>query len=354
MKFEIKDASFGYKKGKSLYENVNFSVESGEMVSILGPNGAGKTTLLRASMGLLKWTHGMSTLDGENISDFEPSRLWSKLAYVPQNNHRGGSYTVLQSVLLGMTNQIGMFSTPKAKDIELAEQTLDRLHILHLRDRKCNEISGGELQMTRIARSLVSHAGIIVLDEPESNLDFKNQMIVLDTLTKLSSEGIGILFNTHYPEHALRRSAKSILIDHGKVLFGPTPKIITEENIESAFGVKAYIGQFETDNSMIANVIPVALTDHEDQKNTGKEDCDVLATLSIICSKYEESERINSILHDFNDILFGRMGMPHRKRDLYLISVNLDGSAERIRMLAHQLSLIPNVSCKITYAKEEL
>lgn len=353
MKLEIKNASFAYKNGRTLYENVNFSVESGEMISILGPNGAGKTTLLRATMGLLNWKSGGSFLDGDNIADMPASKLWSKIAYVPQAHNRGGSYTVLQSVLLGMTNQIGLFSTPKEKDIRFAEETLDRLHILHLKDRLCNEISGGELQMTMIARSLVSHAGILILDEPESNLDFKNQMIVLDTLTKLSSEGIGVLFNTHYPEHALRRSTKAILIDNGKVQFGATPSIITEKNIESAFGVKAYIGQFETEHNMIANVIPVGLTKDEEKTEADEEDSDVLATLSIICSKFEESERINAILHEFNDILFGRMGMPHRKRNLYLISVNLDGSKERIKMLAHQLSVLPDVSCKVTYAKEE-
>ncbi len=354
MKLEIRDASFAYKSGKELYKNVNFSVESGEMISILGPNGAGKTTLLRAAMGLLNWKSGGSYLDGENVADMLPAKLWSKIAYVPQNHGRAGSYTVLQSVLFGMTNQIGMFSVPKEKEIRLAEETLEKLNIQHLKDRKCNEISGGELQMVMIARALASHAGILVLDEPESNLDFKNQMIVLDTLSKLSSEGVGVLFNTHYPEHALRRSTKAILIDHETVKFGPTTEIINEKNIESAFGVKAYIGQFETEHNMIANVIPVGLTSKDATKSEEAEDTDVLATLSIICGQFEESERINAILHEFNDILFGRMGMPHRKRNLYLISVNLDGSRKRIEELAHQLSLIPQVSCKVTYAKEEI
>jgi len=355
MKLEIKNASYSYRNGRPLYEDVSFSVESGEMISILGPNGAGKTTLLRAAMGLLKWTKGESFLDGEPIADMSPSKLWSKIAYVPQSIGKGGSYTVLQSVLLGLTNQIGLFSVPKEKDILFAEETLGKLNILHLRDRKCNEISGGELQMVMIARSLVSRAGIMILDEPESNLDFKNQMIVLDTLTRLCNDGIGILFNTHYPEHALRRSSKSILIDNGSVLFGPTPSIITEKNIESAFGVKAYIGQFETDQNMIANVIPVGLAEKADkEEKADSEDEDVLATLSIICRKFSESGRINALLHEYNDILFGRMGMPHRKRDLYLISINLDGNRERIRMLEHQLSMIPDVSCKITYAKEDV
>ena len=353
MKLTVSDASFGYPKQEKLYEHVNFELEGGDIISILGPNGAGKTTLIRAVLGFVKWTSGSSKLDGESIENIPASRLWSKISYVPQARRAAGSYTVLDSVLFGMTSQIGLFSTPTKQQIEKAEELLSRFHLTSLKNRMCNQISGGELQMVLIARALASNPGILILDEPESNLDFKNQMIVLDTLSSLASDGVGILFNTHYPEHALRRSNKAILLDHHEAKTGPTRQIITEENIESAFGVKTYIGTFETETTEIKNVIPIGLSKDvgkQDAKDSGKT---ALASISIICSEFEESSKINAILHEYNDILFGRMGMPHRKRNVYLINLNLDGQKSRIEDLAHQLSLLPDVSVKVTYAKED-
>ena len=354
MKLEIANASFSYPKREPLFENVSFTLKSGDIISVLGPNGAGKTTLLRALRGILRWTAGASMLDDEDISSMTPSRLWSKISYVPQAHGISGSYTVLESVLFGMTNKIGVFSTPKKKDIDKALSILGKLQLAHLKDRKCNEISGGELQMTLIARALASDPGIIILDEPESNLDFKNQIIVLDTLSQLASKGVGVLFNTHFPEHALRRSNKALLLNHGQVLFGPVKEIITEQNIQSAFGVKAVIGSIETENNQIENIIPVALVPDDaaqDLAETG--DVNTLASITIICEEFEESGKINSLLHEYNDILFGRMGMPHRSRNVYMITVNLDGPKSRIEELAHALSLLPDVSCKVTYAKEK-
>ena len=361
MILKVDHASFSYKHDAPLFSDISFELGSGEIISVLGPNGAGKTTLLRSILGILPWTSGSSTLDGEDIRELSPSRLWSKISYVPQSHGLAGSYTVLDSVLFGMTTKIGVFSTPNKDQIAHACSILDQLHLLPLKDRKCNELSGGELQMTLIARAMASDPGLIILDEPESNLDFKNQILVLDTLSRLSSEGVGVLFNTHYPEHALRRSGKALLLHHGQVLFGPTKEIITEENIAESFGVKAIIGKVETDSNQIENVIPLSIlshdaksTDAQNQSETRDPKETALASIAIICREFEESGKINAVLHDFNDILFGRMGMPHRNRHVYLITVNVDGPRPRIEEMAHRLSVLPDVSVKVTYAKEEI
>ena len=108
----------------------------------------------------------------------------------------------------------------------MADQVMERLGILHLKEKKCSEISGGELQMVLIARALASQPRILVLDEPESNLDFKNQLIVLETLSRLAAEGMICLFNTHYPAHALQRAGKSFLLcKDGSSIFGPTREV---------------------------------------------------------------------------------------------------------------------------------
>ncbi len=261
MNLSVTNGTFSYNKKNNIFSDINFSVESGNLLAILGPNGAGKTTLLRCITGMLRWTSGMSTLDGEDIRNIPEKRLWSRLSYVPQAKSSPSSYTAMEAVLLGRSSRLGVFAQPSKEDIERAENVLEQLGIIRLRDKRCHEISGGEYQMILIARALVSDPEVLILDEPESNLDFRNQLIVLDTMSRLAEQGIACIFNTHYPEHALQRSDKALILAHGHAVFGATPQILTEENIEKAFGVKAVIGEIAAGESVVRNVIPLRLSD---------------------------------------------------------------------------------------------
>lgn len=352
MMLTVENGGFAYKDSKQLFKDIGFSIQGGELLSILGPNGAGKTTLLKCIIGLLKWSSGRSLIDGEDISSMSERRLWSHIAYVPQARTASPAFTALETVLLGRTGRIGLFSTPKKADIELAESVMDSLGILDLSGKKCSEMSGGELQMVLIARALAAEPGILILDEPESNLDFKNQLIVLDTLSRLAAQGIGCIFNTHYPEHALQRSDKALLLSGGRALFGSTSDIVTEENIEKAFGVRAVIGRFETEENEIKNVIPLCLSNSEASDRPTDGDAFALAAITVISSEYSAAQRINSLLHEYGDLIVGRMGMPYRERGVYIINASLDGSKRRIAELSQRLSIIPGVSAKTTYAKE--
>jgi len=351
MILSVENGTFSYNNKQNIFENINFSVESGNLLAILGPNGAGKTTLLRCITGMLRWTDGMSTLDGENIRNIPEKRLWSRLSYVPQAKSSPSSYTVMEAVLLGRSSRIGIFAQPTKEDIERAENVLDQLSIAKLRNKRCHEISGGEYQMVLIARALVSDPEVLILDEPESNLDFKNQLIVLDTMSRLAQQGIACIFNTHYPEHALQRSDKALILSHGKAVFGSTSRILTEENIENAFGVKAVIGEIETRESVIQNVIPLRLSDQESavsQNDSG----DVLASVTILFQEYNASAAVNELLHEYGDMIVGRMGMPYRKRGVYIIHTTFDGEEARIRELTQRLSILPDISVKTIYGKE--
>ena len=346
----VENGCFAYKNSKPLFNNVSFSVEGGELLSILGPNGAGKTTLLRCIIGLLRWSSGRSMIDGEDVASMSERKLWTSVAYVPQARTASQAFTALETVLIGRTGRIGVFSTPKKDDIELAESVMRSLGIIDLRGKKCSEMSGGELQMVLIARALAAQPGILILDEPESNLDFKNQLIVLDTLSKLASEGIGCIFNTHYPEHALQRSDKALLLSGGRVKFGRTASIVTEPNIEEAFGVHAVIGSFETGENEIRNVIPLRLS-HGGAAEV-RSDVSALASITVISSDYSSAKRINDLLHEYGGMVIGRMGMPYRERGVHIINASLDGSRAAIDELSQRLSIIPGVSVKTTYAKE--
>ncbi|MCR5345013.1 MAG: ABC transporter ATP-binding protein [Lachnospiraceae bacterium] len=259
MRFEVKNASFSYKNDRKIFEDVNFSVDSGDIVAILGPNGAGKTTLLKCILGILKLESGEALLDGKDVRRMQERELFKRVSYVPQAKNTTAAYTVRDTVLIGLAAELSVFKSPGEAEEERVRKVLRELNIEHLIDKKCNKISGGELQMVLIARALISEPEVLILDEPESNLDFRNQLIVLDTLTKLSKRGIACIFNTHYPSHALQRANKAIILSEGHTVCGDCESTITAEAIEKAFNVKATINEYSDGGIIIKTVVPISV-----------------------------------------------------------------------------------------------
>lgn len=238
MIFSVKNGCFSYGKNNEILKNINFEAEEGDVISILGPNGVGKTTLLRSMMGLLKWSSGASYYNGKDINNIPIKELFKKISYVPQAKHLSFSYTVKELVLMGRAAHLTLVEKPKEIDFEIADMAIRELGIEHLINKSCNHISGGELQMVLIARAICQGAKILVLDEPESNLDFKNQLIILDIIKNLSKKGITCIFNTHYPAHALNISNKALILGKNKsTKFGNSKEIINSENMTNVFEV---------------------------------------------------------------------------------------------------------------------
>jgi iron complex transport system ATP-binding protein len=245
MIFSVRNASFGYRVGDPVLRNISFSVEPGQALAILGPNGAGKTTLLKCMMGLLNWREGSSEIDGAPIQRVPHRELWKKIAYVPQAKNSAFSFTAEEMVVMGRGAHIGTFGQPRGADYECARRAMDDVGIRRLSGKLCGEMSGGELQMVLIARALAADPSMLVLDEPESNLDFKNQLIILETIERLSrGRGISCVFNTHYPAHALKVATHAlILASGGESIFGPVHEVVNEENMRKAFSVNVHINK---------------------------------------------------------------------------------------------------------------
>jgi len=354
MRLSVKNGTFSYKKNdRVILNNINFSTREGEIMAILGPNGAGKTTLLRCVMGFLKWNSGASMLDETDIRSIPVRELWKNVAYVPQAKQASSAYSVEETIMLGRGSHFGLLAQPSAKDIEKVTEAMHRLYISHLAKKRCSEISGGELQMVLIARALVSEPQILILDEPESNLDFRNQLLVLNTMSELATEGISCIFNTHFPSHALQRASKSLLFcGNGETIFGDTTEIVTEANIEKAFGVKAIIGKIETEETILQDVVPVELSEQPIDDNKKEDASNRLAVVAIITSNYDSGEKINQLIHEHSGCIVGRMGMPYPQNGVYIINVILDGPEKDIQTLSHKLSILPGVSVKTTFAQK--
>lgn len=351
MKLTVENGSFSYIKGQPILQNMNFSAQSGELLAILGPNGAGKTTLLRCMMGFLPWDSGKSTLDGEDMSKMTPKKLWQHIAYVPQAKGTASALLVSDMILLGCTNRLNVFSTPGEKEKEQVRTIAEQLGISYLLSKKCNEISGGELQMVLIARALAAKPEILILDEPESNLDFKNQLIVLDAMSRLAAEGMCCIFNTHYPTHALMRATKSLIVQkNGDAFFGDTAQIVTEENIERAFGVETVIGEVETSGNLYKSILPLRISKESTKKAATSANERAIAVITILFPDYTLGENINELLHAYNRYIVGRMGMPYQEGSTYIINVTLDAPRQEIDTLFHKLSILPGVHAKATFA----
>ena len=193
MGIEVKNLSFSYKKGIPVLHDVNFQLQSGKFICLLGPNGVGKSTLFKCMLGLLRNYTGEILIDGENTRSLTQKQLARKVAYIPQSTAPVFNYTVADVVLMGTTSLTSGFSSPGEKERVYVTQALETLNIQHLQDRMFMNISGGERQLVLVARALAQQAGILFMDEPTANLDYGNQVRVLEQVRRLSGSGYTVI-----------------------------------------------------------------------------------------------------------------------------------------------------------------
>nr|WP_321305768.1 ABC transporter ATP-binding protein [uncultured Sphaerochaeta sp.] len=241
MKIEANNLSFSY--GESvIFRDVSFSVDSKDILTILGANGAGKTTLFKVLLGLKRSTTGGVHLNQYNISDWTKSKIAQHVGYVPQNHVPPFPFTVTDVVLMGRTAHLRAYQSPTHHDIRVALDAMERLHIYHLKDRSYTEISGGERQLALIARALAQEPKILIMDEPTSNLDFGNQVRILQYIKQLASEGLTIIMSSHYPNHALQYATKVALMHDKTINIIASPKdAITEKTMRDLYGIEVKI-----------------------------------------------------------------------------------------------------------------
>lgn len=257
MILEAKDLSFSYGKVPVL-SHVSFGVRKGEVVSILGVNGAGKSTLLKCINGILKLRKGTVLFKGKDISKMKRAEIAQEMSYVPQRSEVP-PITVFDAVLLGRKPYIRWEANKK--DIEITRNVLRMLNLEKLSLRYVTELSGGEFQKMVIARALVQQPEVMLLDEPTSSLDIKNQMEVMNIIRKISQvHGIASIVVMHDINLALRFSHRFVLLKDGKVFASGGLEVITPENIGSVYGIPVTI---EKISGHIA-VEPLCKTDFEE------------------------------------------------------------------------------------------
>lgn len=258
MILELQHVSCGYGE-KTVVRDLSLSAVSGEVLCLLGPNGVGKTTLFKTILGFLKLQGGQVLLDGEDVSQWPRKAFARAVGYVPQAHTPPFPFTVLDVVTMGRTAHLGAFASPTKADVAIAADSLERLGVGFLRERIYTEISGGERQMVLIARALTQQPKILIMDEPTSNLDFGNQIRVLEQVNRLAREGLCVIMTSHFPDHAFLCSAKVALLQRsGQFQIGTADEVVTEQNMMSAYGVRVRIGSLRGDDgSPVAACVPL-------------------------------------------------------------------------------------------------
>ncbi len=237
MQIEIKDVTCGYGN-HSVVNSFSTIIDQGEILCFLGPNGVGKTTLFKSIMGLLPLLDGEVLIDSKDSRRISRKKFASLVGYVPQTHSTPFAFKALDVVLMGSTARLNAFSNPSKSDYTKAFEVMGQLGIERFADKIFTELSGGERQMVMIARALMQEPAFIMLDEPTASLDFGNQAKVLKELKTLSNQGIGIAMTTHAPEHAFLCGGRAVLFaPGGHALSGPVKEILTEENLEKAYGL---------------------------------------------------------------------------------------------------------------------
>ncbi len=260
MILSVNDLTCGYSH-EAVLTGLNLSVSAGECLCILGPNGVGKTTLFKTMLGLLPSLSGSVRIDNEDISQWDERKKAHYIAYIPQSHQPPFPYTVHQVVVMGRTAHLGLTSAPSRADHDLADQVLESLGLLHLRDKVYTRISGGERQMTLIARALTQDPYFLLMDEPTANLDFGNQGRVLREIRRLKEEGISIVMTTHTPDHAFLCEANVALIGKDDtMLYGSADEIVTEENMARVYGIPVCMTTASHNNQLIKGLVPLMET----------------------------------------------------------------------------------------------
>lgn len=238
MLLNVENISFFYESEKIIFNNANFSLDSGQILSIIGPNGAGKSTFLNCIVNLLQPKSGKITIEEKNISQMNAVDISKYIGYVPQIHIPTYGFLVKEYIAMGRAPKIGLFSKPSKEDYFFVEKAMEKMEISHLANKPYTEISGGERQKATIAKVLVQEPKLIILDEPTAYLDYGHQYKAIKLIKTLAEEGYAIIMTTHQPEHAILLENYTAIIDgQGEFAFGKTSTIISESLLSDLYKI---------------------------------------------------------------------------------------------------------------------
>jgi len=232
--------TFAYPGGEAVLRGLDFCAEAGRLLCVLGPNGSGKTTLLRCLLGQWRPQQGTIALEGKALHSYSRRRLARLMAYVPQIPVAAFAFSVRELVLMGRFAHTGVLGLTTQQDRSVARQAMIMTQTLQFAGRTLGELSGGEAQRVMIARALSQQPSVLLLDEPTSHLDVRNQLLIYRMMMRLAHEwGMAVVCVSHDLNLAGRFSDRMLLMRDGQVLAdGPPGEVVRRDVLSAAYDVE--------------------------------------------------------------------------------------------------------------------
>ena len=237
---EIEKLSIGYpgKKGKEIRiaENLSLSLKQGDFCGIVGANGIGKSTLLRTLAGVQPALGGKVRIMGKELRTLSPQELASSLSIVLTEPLATRNLTVRELISLGRQPYTNWLGTLTQDDTEAIDTSISSVGLQALQDRKCYELSDGQLQKVLIARALAQDTPIMMLDEPTTHLDLYHKVQVLKTMKRIAREyGKTVVYTTHEIDLAIQLCDQMLIMDSTGYHFGAPCEHIENKSFQHLF-----------------------------------------------------------------------------------------------------------------------
>jgi len=238
MILKVNNLEFQYNSVNTLTQ-VSFSIEKGSITAILGPNGVGKTTLLKCLNHILHPQKGEVKVKGRAVKEMNIKQIAKEISYVAQKND-AARVTVFDAILMGRLPHIRY----RTRDIDLkkVDAVMKKLNLSHMGLKYLDQLSGGELQKVSIARALVQETDLLLLDEPTSSLDLKNQTRILGLVKAIvKSHNIAAVMTMHDLNAALRYADNYICLKDGTIFSAGKINKISPEMVTAVYGLPVEI-----------------------------------------------------------------------------------------------------------------
>lgn len=240
---EFKNVSKVYDNVTKALDDINFTIEEGEFVSIIGPSGAGKSTLLRCINRLVDTSEGEVTFDGQDITHVKGKKLRNirtKTGMIFQHYNLVDRLSVIENVLhgtLGKKSTIsGMVGHYTEEEKRTAFEILQELGLGEQVYKRCDELSGGQKQRVGIARAIMQQPKLILCDEPIASLDPKASKVIMDQLAEINkNKKITCIVNLHQVDVAMKYSQRIIGVAGGKIVYDGSPENLDQATIHRIY-----------------------------------------------------------------------------------------------------------------------
>ena len=249
----ISDLHASYE-GAEIIHGISAEFPEGKISVIMGPNGCGKSTTLRSLVHMVPEMTGTVTLDEQDLGALTPQELARRIAYLPQSRNVP-DITVERLVIHGRFPYLSYPRRYRKEDWEKVGQALEWVGLSDLRKRKMENLSGGQRQKAYLDIALAQDTEVILMDEPTTFLDIKNQFEMLDRSRVLADGGKTVIMILHDFEAILHYADHVILMKDGNTLTsGSAEEVLRSLEVRKAFGVKPCF--FETEDGLHCYVRP--------------------------------------------------------------------------------------------------